>query len=225
MKTRDALAVHHMWPLGFLCALIACLGPRGDTASFSVDGEELAARVETELASVMREGPLPRISVVDTVASTNGSPQFLRVWLAMDHGHPYVFAVGRHGIIPLGGFTAPHLEDFSSELPEQNPADRARLLARVADRHGAVKHHFPADGGPDLPEPEVMAAWQRERDRWPPDTQYVDAKDRTTIRLTMLSWDSRNYATAWYPTCYVFRFERSGALSFWSRSERPPLIP
>ena len=185
--------------------------------------DDLAASISLELMS-SSPGVLvdPRSLRIDSLEA--GLPQslLLRVWLPIDHSTPYTFARIRGRLLTLGGFSAPNLAEFVcyARAEQLSLIARARLLARVSDTFGAVNYFFPAISSADAITRAARALWTEQAPKgWPQDTVFAAPDGSSIVRLTMLSMDSSNFVTAWYPVVYSFRFQRDGALGAWSRRE------
>jgi len=148
----------------------------------------------------------------------------LRVVRAMpprDHWHPYLIGLSDGQTYRLGGFPAPELLRLAGWLADnasgQNVIALARMLSLLADEDGAVRSFFVSTPS-DSSFAAISSAWQSIRPpNWPRDTVMETLAGGRSVRVTLLSQQSRSYDLGWRATAFDFQFDAQGRLKSWSR--------
>lgn len=227
MQTANRLAASPT-----LCALvlIAAGCTQGNAGSKGAGSNEAAVRRLVAAQATSEFGLWTKSSEVvvrpEDVALEPGPDvgQSIRVVRAIpprDHWHPYLVAVRDTQVYGLGGFSAPEIaavSEWLSELPHtENARALARTLALLADDDGAMRSFF-VSAPSDSSQAAVAAAWRRVMPlNWPTDTVLNASALGRSVRITLLSQQTRSYDLGWRATAFDFQFAGRGRLTSWSK--------
>jgi hypothetical protein len=155
-----------------------------------------------------------------------------RAWLPRSHWHPYVVAMADGQPLPLGGFTNPELPAVSRLLSPKVQDERTALssamqLVLLADVNGGVQCTFPYQPESDTTHQALGATWKLPASRasWLRDTVVARTLGGWSVRITVLSRETKSYTMQWLPFQYAFAFDKDGVLEAWSRRQGEPFSP
>ena len=207
----------------FACAREAADGPRLDATAFAT---RVAEEASTELALYPGAQIVSPSGVrLEDGLRLEGGLTTYRAWISRDHWHAYQLAVANNRMIPLGGFQSPDLVSIASAITRPsrsatNVREVAEKLALLADNSGGVQYAFPGRSQ----QAELRAAWSRASPAsWPSDTVINLGGGGWSVRLTLLSQETRSFTQHWVPTAYAFTFDSAGQLHAWSRRAGEPI--
>jgi hypothetical protein len=168
---------------------------------------------------------------LDTVIVLENGGSVLRGRRVLSSGMPRLLVGVIDGrVYRLGGFPDPEPSKFWASVPpglrHQNPRERATILARVLDPHGAASIRFLDQDSANPARTDPLRIWWTEAPvTWPSDTIVVDADGGFRVRVTALSeMDPEETPGAWMPIAYSFRFNRLGDLTSWAQRVGSPII-
>ena len=146
-----------------------------------------------------------------------------RIEPGRSHASPLLVGWADGRVYRLGGFDEVALTAAAEALglPAQSretAAQAARVLAFLADPHGAEQVAYVGAPSDTAPHPPAIARWRdslRAQPEWPRDT-VLAAASGLAVRLLVLSrgtgWAGARY---WTPIQYAFWFSPAGQLSAW----------
>lgn len=216
-----------------LALAVALLGSR-----YRDGVDEESARAAVASAATVHEAVIERTSSLAISASQvslqsiaipcDSVHAFRGVTTAAFPVHYYLVATSGEALHELGGFQAPQVSSLSERLMADprckslSFADRAGLLAMLADPSGAVALIFPNKSALTQRERSVVSAWGSSPRRYDfPDKTDRFADGRVLVTVSLLSWQEEAEPGDWRPLTYAFLFARDSTLVQWSRREWP----